>query len=77
MRTSGQVLSRAITSTIYHVAISWEAVQAGMSCVDITNEMATLLVALRLWPDVDVEALRVLPEWKVAQDGAGLLTPVS
>jgi hypothetical protein len=38
-----------------------------MSCVDITHDMATLLVALRSWPHVDLEALRAMPEWKLAQ----------
>ena len=47
---------------------AWEAEQAGMSCVDITNDMATLLVALRSWPHADLEAPRTMPEWKLAQN---------
>ena len=39
-----------------------------MSCVEITHDMATLLVALRSWPDVDLGALRAMPEWKLAQN---------
>ena len=42
--------------------------KAGMSCVDITHDMATLLVALRFWPHADLEALRTMPEWKLAQN---------
>jgi hypothetical protein len=38
-----------------------------MSCVDITHDMATLPVALRSWPHVDLEALRTMPEWKLAR----------
>jgi hypothetical protein len=44
-----------------------------MSCVDITHDMATLLVALRSWPHVDLEALRVMPEWKLARDWGWIL----
>lgn len=47
--------------------------RAGMSCVDITHDMATLLVALRSWPHVDLEALRVMPEWKLARDWGWIL----
>ena len=39
-----------------------------MSCVHITHDMATLLVALRSWPDVNLEALRAMPEWKLARE---------
>ena len=39
-----------------------------MSYVELTHDMATLLVALRSWPHVDLEALRAMPEWKLAQD---------
>lgn len=42
--------------------------KAGMSCVKITHEMSTLLVALRSWPDVDLESLRIMPEWNLAQN---------
>jgi hypothetical protein len=41
--------------------------EAGMSYVELTHDMATLLVALRSWPHVDLEALRAMPEWKLAQ----------
>ncbi|MET0565161.1 MAG: hypothetical protein ABW021_01785 [Acidimicrobiia bacterium] len=44
-----------------------------MSCVDITHDMATLLVALRSWPHVDLEALRAMPEWRQAQDWGWIL----
>jgi hypothetical protein len=37
------------------VTTSWEAEKAGMSCVEITHDMATLLVALRSWPHVDMQ----------------------
>jgi len=51
-----------------------------MSYVELTHEMATLLVALRSWPHVDLEGLRALPEWKLARDWgwieeSGELTP--
>jgi hypothetical protein len=39
-----------------------------MSYVGITHDMTTLLVALRSWPYVDLEGLRAMPEWKLAQD---------
>jgi hypothetical protein len=39
-----------------------------MSCVNITHDMATLLVALRSWPHVDLVALRAMSEWKLARD---------
>jgi hypothetical protein len=39
-----------------------------MSCVDISHGMATLLVALRSWPHVDLVALRAMPEWRMARD---------
>jgi hypothetical protein len=39
-----------------------------MSCVEISRDMATLLVALRSWPHADLETLRTMPEWKLAQD---------
>ena len=39
-----------------------------MSCVQITHDMATRLLALRSWPDVNLEALRAMPEWKLARE---------
>jgi len=50
-----------------------------MSYFELTRDMATLLVALRSWPHVDLEALRAMPEWKLARDwgwieGSGELT---
>jgi len=42
--------------------------KAGMSYVEFTHDMATLLVALRLWPHVDLDALRAMSEWKLARD---------
>ena len=44
--------------------------KAGMSCVNLTHDMATLLVALKSWPHADLEALRTMPEWKLAQNRA-------
>jgi hypothetical protein len=39
-----------------------------MSCVEITHDMATLLIGLRSWPDIDLGSLRAMPEWKFAQE---------
>ena len=39
-----------------------------MTCVEITHEMAALLVALGSRPQADLEALRALPEWRFAQN---------
>jgi hypothetical protein len=30
--------------------------------------MATLLLALRPWPDVNLEAVRAMTEWKLARE---------
>lgn len=37
-----------------------------MSCVDVSTPMATLLEKLRLWPEVDLDRLREMPEWDEA-----------
>ena len=39
-----------------------------MSYFELMHDMTTLLVALRSWPHVNLEALRAMPEWKLARD---------
>ena len=44
-----------------------------MSCVDISRDMATLLVALRSWPNVTFDELRAMPEWHQARQRGWIL----
>ena len=44
-----------------------------MSFVAISRDMATLLVALRSWPNVTFDELRAMPEWHQARQRGWIL----